>query len=248
MYLAVAYLPLTVFLLLVVAFHISVASPDLNAAVLLCQIYASSPVLRVLVQNSYNTKYFSFVQFLATVYGIWNLDFFRTVIPPICLPLSMMQVMALDYLVAVYPLLVLAIFYVLVRAHDRRCRLVVRHVRPCFWCSARLRHQWNMKHSIIDAFATFLLLSYFKLVNTSGDLLIPTKVHDIHGFLVGYFMHGSSTCALCHTCYGSACSCSPVSALSSALSNEVVPNVPQRVSPEQPSSENLHGLPPRLLS
>ena len=37
-------------------------------------------------------------QLFATVYGIWNMDFFRTLIPPICLPLTTIQVIALDYL------------------------------------------------------------------------------------------------------------------------------------------------------
>ena len=40
-----------------------------------------------------------------TVLGIWNLDFFRTVIPDICLNVNTPQVLALDYLVAFYPML-----------------------------------------------------------------------------------------------------------------------------------------------
>ena len=39
-YVAIAYVPLTVFLVLVMTFHISVASPHLSAAVLVCQIFA----------------------------------------------------------------------------------------------------------------------------------------------------------------------------------------------------------------
>ena len=42
---------------------------------------------------------------LMTVLGIWNLDFFRTVIPDICLNVNTLQVLALDYLVAFYPML-----------------------------------------------------------------------------------------------------------------------------------------------
>ncbi len=35
------------------------------------------------------------------IYGIWNLDFFRTFMPPICLNISTLQVHAFDYAIAV---------------------------------------------------------------------------------------------------------------------------------------------------
>ena len=99
----------------------------------------------------------------------------------------------LDYLVAVYPLLLLVCVYGLVRAHDRGCRLVVRKWRPFLWCSARIRQQWNARHSKIDAFATFILLSYLKFISTSGDLIIPTKLYNIHGSQIGHFMYYDAT-------------------------------------------------------
>ena len=192
-YVTIAYVPLTVFLVLVLTLHISVASPQLSAAVLACQMFAFPSHLRYLVQITRGTKTNIFVKFFATVYGIWNLDFFRSLIPPICLPLNAMQMMALDYLVAVYPFIILTCFYVLLRAHDRGCRLVVRLWRPFLWCTARLRQQWNIRHSIIDAFATFFLLSYMKFLNTSIDLLVPTNVYDVRGVRVGVFWYYDAT-------------------------------------------------------
>ena len=91
MYLTVAYLPLTAFLVLVLAFHISVASPRLHMAVLLCQIYTLPEIQRVFTQNTRDTQTSVFINLMATLYGVWNLDFFRTFIPPICLPLNAMQ-------------------------------------------------------------------------------------------------------------------------------------------------------------
>ena len=114
-------------------------------------------------------------------------------IPPICLPLTALQVIALDYLVAAYPLLLLVCFYVLVTAHDRECRLVVRLWRPFLWCSSRIRQQWNIRYSIIDAFATFVLLSYIKFVSVSGELLLSTPVFNIHGSRIGHFMYYDGT-------------------------------------------------------
>ena len=192
-YLTVAFLPLTLFLIAVVVLHISVTSPRLQIVVVLCQLYSQSENLRVLIQNTRGTTVGLVIKIFAIFYGIWNLDFFRALIPPICLPLNTMQVIALDYLVAVYPLLILVCVYHLVRARDRGCRLVVRLWRPFLWCSSRMRQQWNARHSIIDAFTTFMLLSYMKILNTSTDLLIITNLFNVHGSSVGYFLYYDAT-------------------------------------------------------
>ena len=192
-YICIAYLPLTVFLCVVVVFRISVASPAMHVPILFCQLLSVPVVLRYLLQLDHDPNSLRYIKFLATLYGIWNLDFFRLVIPPICLPLNTMHISALDYLVAVYPLFLLICFYVLLTAHDRGCRLVVRLWRPFLWCTARLRQRWNVRHSIIDAFATFLVLSYMKFLGTSFDLLVPTAVYGVHGQLVGSFLYYDAT-------------------------------------------------------
>ena len=189
-YLCIAYLPLTAFLCVVIVFRITVTSPAMNAPVLLCQLFSLPFVQKYsLVQYMHNEKDLNSLKFLATVYGIWSLDFFRLVIPPICLPLDTMHIIALDYLVAVYPLLLLVCVYVLLTAHDRGCRLVVRLWRPFLWCTTRLRQHWNIRNSIIDTFATFLLLSYIKFLNTSFALLTYTKIYNDHGSLVGRYLY-----------------------------------------------------------
>ena len=161
--------------------------------VLLCQVYTSPQVMRVLIQNTCETKMELVCKTVMTIYGIWNLDFFRTLLPPICLPLNTMHVIALDYLVAVYPLLLLVCFYSLVTAHDKGFRLIIWVWRPFLRSAAIIRQQWNVKHSIIDAFATFILLSYVKFVNISMDLLIPTQIVNIHGSQLGYFWYYDAT-------------------------------------------------------
>ena len=192
-YVCIAYLPLTIFLCVVILFRISVTSPAMNVPVLCCQFFSSPAISMTLLQWTRGTHNLYYVKFLLTSYGIWNLDFFRLVIPPICLPLNTMQMVALDYLVAVYPFMILTCFYVLLRAHDRGCRLVVRLWRPFLWCTAKLRQQWNIRRSIIDAFATFFLLSYIKLLNVSHVLLTPTSVHTATGSWVCYFLYYDAT-------------------------------------------------------
>ena len=48
--------------------------------------------------------------------------------------------------------------------------------KPFIVCFARCRRQWDIQNSLVDAFATFLLLSYVKFFSVSIDLLTPTIV------------------------------------------------------------------------
>ena len=193
-YIFIAYLPLTIFLCFVLVFRISATSPTMNVAVLCCQLLSSPSLVAFLSQYFWSRRYMILVKFLSTTYGIWNLDFFHSLVPPTCLPLNTMQIMALDYLVAVYPHLLLACFYVLLTAYDRECRLVVRLGRPFLWCTARLRRRCNIRHSIIDAFATFFLLSYIKLLNVSHALLISTSIYkNAKNSWVGRFLFYDAT-------------------------------------------------------
>ena len=194
LYICVAYLPLTLFLFVILVFHISVTSPAMNAFVLLCQVLSAPFVMRNLLVAVMSSKDETvYVKLLGTFYSIWNLDFFRTLYPPICLPLNTLQLIALDYLVAAYPLLLLSFFYVLLMAYNRGYVPFVRLLKPCLWCAARLRQEWFIKNSIIDSFATFIVLSYIKFLNTSFDLLLPTYIYNEYGSLVGTFLYINAT-------------------------------------------------------
>ena len=53
-YVCIAYLPLTIFLCVVILFHISVTSPAMNVPVLLCQIFSSLELGLLLLTHSSN--------------------------------------------------------------------------------------------------------------------------------------------------------------------------------------------------
>ena len=120
---------------------------------------------------------------LSTLYGCWNLDFFRMIYPPFCLHPKMtnIQALTLDYVLAIYPLVLLGVAYVLVELNDHGCRPILFLWRPFHCCFSHFRRQWDIRTSLVDAFATLLLLSYIKLLSVSIDLLAPTAVYDIHG-------------------------------------------------------------------
>ena len=100
--------------------------------------------------------------------------------------LSTLQVLALDYAIAFYPLLLLVVTYFLIELHSYGCWPIVQLWRPFQRCC---RNRWDIRSSIINAFATFLSLSHVKFLNVSFRLLAPTHVFDVHGKNRGVFLY-----------------------------------------------------------
>ena len=186
-YIGVAYIPLTVFFLLIFFFHINTFSPKLNCVVVICQIITSPIFLRGFANHKSQEDTF-FNYYVATVYGIWNLDFFRTFVPPICFPLSSLQVLALDYIVAIYPIFLLVLFYTMIALYERNVQLAVFLLKPFVRLSLCFRRQWDVKSSVINSFASFILLSFMKISSTSAYFLTATYVRDVHGIWHGYYV------------------------------------------------------------
>ena len=184
-YIAVAYVPLTVFLILIVVLTVSVNSAPLHGFIFVAQMTSVSVTARLLeAQNIHqpNDYYFNAAyKFGSTIYGIWNLDFFRSLYFPFCLHpgLSTLQVISLDYFIAAYPLAIIILVYVLVELYSRDCRPVVLMWKPFRHLFAHFRHQLNIRTSLVDAFGTFFSLSYVKMLSTTVDLTTATHVWEI---------------------------------------------------------------------
>ena len=107
-YVAIAFVLLTVFLVLVLNCRISATSPKLNAFVTFSQALSYPANVRAVLflinEESYPGASIA-VRILLAIYGFWNLDFFRTLIPHICLKVDTLQALALDYSIAFYPIL-----------------------------------------------------------------------------------------------------------------------------------------------
>ena len=82
---AMAFVPLTVFLVLVLCCRISATSPHLYAFVMFSQVLANPTNVCALLSISGRLSDSSHasraLKILLTVYGIWNLDFCPTLIP-----------------------------------------------------------------------------------------------------------------------------------------------------------------------
>ena len=189
-----AYLLLTIFLVIVTIFSISATSPQLSAFVLLCQNYAAPLNVKVMLSISKKSGASYFAKIIASLYGFWNLDFFRTLFPPICLHhMTILEISILEYAVAFYPLILLIVIYISIemKVHERRgiSSLWVK----LHSAMSRIRQKWSLRSSIIDAFATFIILSYNKLLSVAFDTLMFTRTHDAKGHTMGYYLYSDAS-------------------------------------------------------
>ena len=185
-YMAAAYLPLSMFFIIVIVFRVSVTSGLLDVYILFCQVLSSTVLARLFSNNreiNAHPRVTLSMSAIASFCGIWNLDFFRLLYPPFCMhpKMTTLHVLILDYAIAVYPLLLIVTSYILVELHDNNFRLIVWLWKPFHRCLVCFRREWNIKKSLIDAFCTFLLLSYVKFLSVSFDLLFFVKLFNVRG-------------------------------------------------------------------
>ena len=181
-FLLIAFVPLTVFCLIVLFLKINVTSSHFHGFVMYSQaVYCPALVRLYFLVVSGSPPLKLAVRCVATMYGFWNLDFFRSLPLGICLSTDTMQTLALDLVVGVYPQLMVILSYVLIRLYNKCTPLVILW-SPFDKLFSFFQRNWNIRTSLIDAFATFFVLSNFKLFCTSCDLLTPVKVYHLNSF------------------------------------------------------------------
>ena len=173
-YILLEIIPSTLFFLVMIIFRVNVNSGSLTAFVFLSNTIINTlyfyPSLMMIPQHV--AGYWPFHIVLA-LYGIWSLEFLRFLVPPFCVSssLNILQVISLGYISALYPLLLCIITYCLIELHARDVQLVVKLWKPFHRLFVNMRKPWNIQSSVVHSFATFLLLSYAKIVFVSLTLL-----------------------------------------------------------------------------
>ncbi len=178
-YLLSAYLPLTVFCLIVLFFKINVHSSALQGFVIFCQLMSLPSFGRFIFLVTQNHDALrTTAKFLGTVLGVWNLDFFRTYYAGYCLRLGSLATLSLEFAIAAYPLILMVVMYYLVTFKNDNVKILVLILKPFQWFSQLFLKKWKVQTSAIDCFSTFFFLSYMKFISASFDILIPVKVYQ----------------------------------------------------------------------
>ena len=180
-FLLVAFVPLTFFYLIILLFNINVTSTRLHGVVWYSQVL-STPILArlimpVLRQNIPTLLIPAKVIFI--FFSFWNLDIFRSVLPDVCLDITTLQALALDYLIALYPFLLILVSYFIIELHDRKFVCIVTAWKPFHKLLTLIHMTYDIRTSVIDSFATFFLLAYTKVLSVTTDLLLPTRIDQL---------------------------------------------------------------------
>ena len=180
-YVLSAFLPLTLFCFIIFFFNVNVISSHFYGFVFYSQIVFEPTMVRLVLSDvktvqEVQTPY----RYLAAFYGVWNLDFFRAFDLGICLGTDTLQTLSLDLIVGVFPFLLMFLTYILVHLHNRNFRLFVIIWKPFRMVFSFFKRHWEVKTSLIDAFATFFFLSNIKFLSSSTCLLVPVKIFQLN--------------------------------------------------------------------
>ena len=192
-FILVAFVPLTFFYFFIVLFNINVTSSRLHGVVWFSQGLSISqlvrPLMTALVQG--NPAMIKAVNGGLIFYSYWNLELFRSVLPHICLNITTLQTLALEYVLALYPYLLILFSYIAIQLYDRQVACIVLFWKPFHKALKLLRNSWDIRTSIIDSFSTFFLLSYMKILSVTTDLILPTKIYQLGSNVSTYGLYYS---------------------------------------------------------
>ena len=173
--------PLTFFYFFMVLLNINVTSSHLHGVVWFSHALSVPALIHgvMLTGHRENPNLLNISRVLILFYSVWNLDFFRSVIPEICLNVTTLQALALDYLVALYPILLILCSHLIIKLYDSHVHCMTVMWKPFRALLAMIRESMDIRTSVIDSFATFFLLSYIKVLSVTSDLLVPTRVYKL---------------------------------------------------------------------
>ena len=194
-FILVGSVPLTFFYFFVVIFNINVTSSRLHGVVWFSQVLSMPQFIRlVMFELSHRSPHLLTAgKIFMVFYSFWNLDLFRSVLPDICLNVTTLQALALDYVLALYPFVLILLSYLLIELHDRQYTAIVIIWKPFRKVLSVFRKSWDIHTSIIDSFATFFLLSYVKVLSVSADLLVPTTIYELGSNKVRFGLYYTPT-------------------------------------------------------
>ena len=186
--------PLTVLYLIILLFQINITSGSITCfifysqlSVIACDLvfgeddHISSVILAVSKHSNW------FFTVTMTFYDVWNLRFFRNVLPSFCISsgLKPIHISFLDYISVFYPLCLIFLTWVCVELYDRKFQLLVWLWKPFQRCLKGKQHRINF----INAFVSFFLLSFTKVIYQAVLLLVQHKIEsrqDNNYYFLGY--------------------------------------------------------------
>ena len=178
-YFFIQVIPVTIVYIVVIVFDIRLTNSPWSVFILYSQVIVSMlkydrHLYSGLLYITSGNKVAPFlVKIVLALYGFWNLDFVPDILPPFCLdiPKDGKHEIAYQYLVALYPLVLILFIYFGVHLYSRDVKCVVilwRAVTHCtnyrVCCGLKYIVQKISSQSIAHSFSSFLVLAFPKFL------------------------------------------------------------------------------------
>ena len=104
----------------------------LHGVVFFSQALSMPAFVRIMMSSTSksNSQLLTASKILTVFYSVWNLDLFRSVLPKTCLNVTTVQALALDYLPALYPYVLIIISYFFTEIYDRKVACIALAWKP----------------------------------------------------------------------------------------------------------------------
>lgn len=188
-YLAITIIPQSVLFFLMAIFRIGITRPPFISMIYVFQAMSTPMYLQSVTRlftcwtntSIEKDRVLIIFNIFITFCGFFNLDFFRVLIPPRCLKLDFAKLVLLEYASAFWPLILIFGAYLSIELHSRGFKPVIWIWKPAHYCFHRWNWEWKWgsRSSLVETFASFLLLSWVKLLSTSFSLLKAVCVYTV---------------------------------------------------------------------
>ena len=148
LFLFLEFVPVTIFYLVILVFQISITSAPLPCFIMYVQFIVialdSNVSLQTFLNN--NLDFRLDMKIVLSLYGLFNLDFFRySILPPYCISSAIKPIYlaSLGYISVFYPIIIIFLTWLCVKLHGRNCRPLVWLWRPFHRYSVQLQRGWD---------------------------------------------------------------------------------------------------------
>ena len=171
-------LPITILVIAFLLFDFKILKGPLNAFMLYAQVIGFFGLYAFGELNLLrNSSWYPLINIYEWLYNFWNLDFLSRLLPDFCLAEEMntFHVYMIRYGIALYPFLLLAVFYTCRGCFTRfpLCNRAVIRIQQVF---VRWQRLWKTRSNVLNGLAALMVLSYSKITAVSFTILASTQL------------------------------------------------------------------------
>ena len=172
MYVIIQFVPITLFFMCAVVFHLNITSGPLLGYFIFCQMYfmsdfrATQIIFHFISNHASEYNISVLFKISQTLSELWSLLFFKSLIPPFCISekLSIVHIQLLTIVPALYVVVLVITILVLMDLYARNYRIIHFLWKPFSLFLKHINIAVFGSNAIINAFATFTFLSSTTLV------------------------------------------------------------------------------------